>query len=53
MSTIALLKTLLRHGERMCALADCREPALPRSPYCSKRHQNQANYHKRKDAAVH
>jgi hypothetical protein len=35
MSTIALLKTLIRHGERVCAMSDCEQPARPRSPYCS------------------
>jgi hypothetical protein len=51
LGTVALLQTLLRHGERICAIEECDKLALPRSPYCSKRHQNQANYQKRKEAA--
>jgi hypothetical protein len=36
MSTNALLRTLVAHGERTCALPDCDQPARPRSEYCKR-----------------
>jgi hypothetical protein len=35
MSTIALLKTLIRHAQRVCAMSDCDQLARPKSAYCS------------------